>query len=224
MDYVKKYGELIKDKAGVKPERARSMIRLGLRAENARTKLLPNKEMPKAFRMLTHLAMESVLQALDHPEKSCWTNIFAPVEIMQCFGLQCVSMECLSSFMSGFKIEDYLIDYAQNEGIASTLCSYHKNFIGGVDSGVLPKAAMSVTTSMICDGNSRMSPGICPRNNILHIGNAVHITHLCMAMQFHTLYRTVIHSAFCKIRNLFNTGHGTDGQVMVIFIYHGDAF
>ena len=115
MDYVKKYGELIKDKAGVKPERARSMIRLGLRAENARTKLLPNKEMPKAFRMLTHLAMESVLKALDHPEKSCWTNIFAPVEIMQCFGLQCVSMECLSSFMSGFKIEDYLIDYAQNE-------------------------------------------------------------------------------------------------------------
>ena len=107
MDYVKKYGELIKDKAGVKPERARSMIRLGLRAENARTKLLPNKEMPKAFRMLTHLAMESVLKALDHPEKSCWTNIFAPVEIMQCFGLQCVSMECLSSFMSGFKIEDY---------------------------------------------------------------------------------------------------------------------
>ena len=153
MDYVKKYGELIKDKAGVKPERARSMIRLGLRAENARTKLLPNKEMPKAFRMLTHLAMESVMKALDHPEKSCWTNIFAPVEIMQCFGLQCVSMECLSSFMSGFKIEDYLIDYAQNEGIASTLCSYHKNFIGGVDSGVLPKAAMSVTTSMICDGN-----------------------------------------------------------------------
>lgn len=49
MDYVKKYGELIKDKAGVKPERARSMIRLGLRAENARTKLLPNKEMPESF-------------------------------------------------------------------------------------------------------------------------------------------------------------------------------
>ena len=58
MDYVKKYGELIKDKAGVKPGRARSMIRLGLRAGNARTKLLPNKEMPKAFRMLTHLARE----------------------------------------------------------------------------------------------------------------------------------------------------------------------
>ena len=92
--------------------------------------------------MLTHLAMESVLKALDHPEKSCWTNIFAPVEIMQCFGLQCVSMECLSSFMSGFKIEDYLIDYAQNEGIASTLCSYHKNFHVG-----LPPSAHSYPAS-----------------------------------------------------------------------------
>lgn len=153
MDYVKKYGELIKDKAVTRPDTARSMIKLGLKAENTRTKLLPKKEMPEAFRMLTHLAMGSVLSALEHPEQSCWTNIFAPVEIMQCFGLQCVSMECLSSFMSGFKIEDYLIDYAENEGIAPTLCSYHKNFIGGVDAGVLPKAAMSVTTSMICDGN-----------------------------------------------------------------------
>lgn len=153
MDYVRKYGELIKNTAVSHPDRARSLIRLGLKEEKVRTKLFPDKEMPKAFRMLTHLAMESVLHALDHPEKSCWTNIFAPVEIMQCFGLQCISMECLSSFMSGFKIEDYLIDYAENEGIAPTLCSYHKNFIGGVDSGVLPKAEMSVTTSMICDGN-----------------------------------------------------------------------
>jgi benzoyl-CoA reductase/2-hydroxyglutaryl-CoA dehydratase subunit BcrC/BadD/HgdB len=153
MDYVRKYGELIKDKAVNHPETARSMIKLGLKAENTRTKLLPDKEMPKAFRMLTHMAMDNVLAALEHPERSCWTNIFAPVEIMQCFGLQCISMECLSSFMSGFKIEDYLIDYAENEGIAPTLCSYHKNFIGGVDAGLLPKAAMSVTTSMICDGN-----------------------------------------------------------------------
>ena len=78
MDYVKKYGELIKDKAGVKPERARSMIRLGLRAENARTKLLPNKEMPKAFRMLTHLAMESVMKALDHPVEILLDEYFCP--------------------------------------------------------------------------------------------------------------------------------------------------
>ena len=62
-------------------------------------------------------------------------------------------MECLSSFLSGFTCEDYFIDRAEQKGIASTLCSYHKNFIGAVDSGVIPTAAFGVTTSMICDGN-----------------------------------------------------------------------
>ncbi|MFQ9393791.1 MAG: 2-hydroxyacyl-CoA dehydratase family protein [Lachnospiraceae bacterium] len=50
-------------------------------------------------------------------------------------------------------MEDYFIDQAESVGIAATLCSYHKNFIGGVDAGVVPKALRSVTTSMICDGN-----------------------------------------------------------------------
>ena len=50
-------------------------------------------------------------------------------------------------------MEDYFIDQAESVGIAATLCSYHKNFIGGVDAGVVPKALLSVTTSMICDGN-----------------------------------------------------------------------
>ncbi len=38
-------------------------------------------------------------------------------------------------------------------GIASTLCSYHKNFIGAVEAGILPKPVLGVTTSMVCDGN-----------------------------------------------------------------------
>lgn len=62
-------------------------------------------------------------------------------------------MECLSSFLSGFTCEDYFIDRAESRGIASTLCSYHKDFIGAVDSGIISPARLGVTTSMICDGN-----------------------------------------------------------------------
>ena len=153
MDYVKAYGELIKKTAVSRPVMARRLINVGLTEEVLRTKYFPKKEMPQALRMLNHMALQKVLKALRRPENSCWTNIFAPVEIMQCFGLDCVSMECLSSFMSGFQIEDFLIDAAESEGIASTLCSYHKGFIGGADSGIFPPAPLSVTTSMICDGN-----------------------------------------------------------------------
>lgn len=153
MDYVKAYGELIKKTAGSHPLAARRMIYAGLIEELIRMKIAPKKEMPQALRMLNYQSVRKVYQAIRHPENSCWTNIFAPVEIMQCFGLDCVSMECLSSFMSGFMIEDHLIDTAESEGIASTLCSYHKGFIGGVDSGIFPPAPLSVTTSMVCDGN-----------------------------------------------------------------------
>jgi hypothetical protein len=144
LDYVKAYGELIKKTAGAHPLAARRMIYAGLIEELIRMKIAPKKEMPQALRMLNYQSVRKVYQAIRHPENSCWTNIFAPVEIMQCFGLDCVSMECLSSFMSGFMIEDHLIDTAESEGIASTLCSYHKGFIGGVDSGIFPPAPLSV--------------------------------------------------------------------------------
>ena len=153
MDYVKAYGQLIKKTANTHPGAARRLIYAGLIEEQLRMKLFPKKEMPQALRMLNYMSLNKVYKAIRHPENSCWTNIFAPVEIMQCFGLDCVSMECLSSFMSGFMIEDYLIDTAESEGIASTLCSYHKGFIGGADSGIFPPAPLSVTTSMVCDGN-----------------------------------------------------------------------
>lgn len=96
---------------------------------------------------------KNTLHALEYPESTVWCNLFAPVEIFQCFGLSALSMECLSSFLSGFTCEDYFIDRAESRGIASTLCSYHKDFIGAVDSGIILPARLGVTTSMICDGN-----------------------------------------------------------------------
>lgn len=153
MDVIKKYGEMIKNTTENNPKRACGMIKLGLKEETIRHGIKAEKGMPKGYAKLNHMALKSVLATLEHPEKTVWTNIFAPVEIMQCFDLQCISMECMSSFFSGFQIEDYFIDQAENAGIAATLCSYHKNFIGGVNAGVIPKADLSVTTSMICDGN-----------------------------------------------------------------------
>ena len=150
LDVIKKYGDFIKNTTPERPERARKLIRLGPE-EVLRHGLLPDKGMPKAYTRLNQLALKSVLSALEHPEKTVWTNIFAQVELLQCFGLSSIS-GCLSSFFSGFTVEDYFIDQAESVGIAATLCSYHKNFIG-VDAGVVPKALLSVTTSMICDGN-----------------------------------------------------------------------
>lgn len=150
---VKTYGKIIKKYAPDHPLAARRMIVAGLGLEKFRTRYLADRNIPAAYRYLNTYAVGEVLEALRHPQQSVWANIFAPVEILQCFDVHSLSVECLSSFLSGFMIEDYFLDFAENEGIAPTLCSYYKNFLGAMDSGVIPPAAFAVTTSTICDGN-----------------------------------------------------------------------
>lgn len=147
------YGNAVRKLIPEKPEKAGVLIRAGLHLESFRCAHFADKRMPKAYRFLNSKAVGVVGDALDHPETYAWTNIFAPTELMQTFGLTCVSMECLASYLSGFWLEDYFIDRAEDEGITSTLCSYHKNFIGAVEAGILPKPVLGVTTSMVCDGN-----------------------------------------------------------------------
>ena len=153
MNIVKTYGNYIKKYAGTHPAVSHKMIDIGLHLEQFRTEHFAEKTMPKAYQKLNTLGVKNTLHALEYPESTVWCNLFAPVEIFQCFGLSALSMECLSSFLSGFTCEDYFIDRAESRGIASTLCSYHKDFIGAVDSGIISPARLGVTTSMICDGN-----------------------------------------------------------------------
>ena len=153
LNVAKVYGNAVRKLIPGKPETAGALIRTGLHLESFRCAHFADKRMPKAYRFLNSKAVGVVGDALGHPESYAWTNVFAPVELMETFGLTCVSMECLASYLSGFWLEDYFIDLAEDVGIASTLCSYHKNFIGAVESGILPKPVLGVTTSMVCDGN-----------------------------------------------------------------------
>ncbi len=154
MGVIQTYGNIIKRYAPNQPQAARRMITAGLALNRFRIARFGDKKTPDAYRYLNTYALEEVREAIRHPEQTVWANLFAPVEILQCFDVHTLSVECMSSFLSGFTIEDYFLDYAEDEGIAPTLCSYHKNFIGAVDSGVIPPAAFAVTTSTICDGNT----------------------------------------------------------------------
>ncbi len=153
MDIVKKYGDVIRQKAEKEPQKALKMIRFGFGLEYQKASKLADRQLPLGYREIYRAAVKNTGEVLANPEKSVWTNIFGPVEIFHCFGLNPTSLEMLSGFMSGFRTEDYFIDLAESRGIASTLCSYHKHFIGTVDSGVMPSPAFIAVTSSACDGN-----------------------------------------------------------------------
>ncbi len=153
MGVIQTYAKIIKKRIPKSPEKAYKLITTGLALEKFRSRHLSDKRLPKAFKYLNTFAVNEVLQALKDPKNTVWANIFAPVEILQNFGVHVLSVETLSSFLSGFTLEDYFLDYAESRGIAPTLCSYHRNFTGAVDSLVIPPAAFATTTSTICDGN-----------------------------------------------------------------------
>lgn len=153
MFVVDKYIDYVKDEAIQHPEKSWDKILLGFKANKWRTRLLPNKNISKGYQKLESMMMGLVADSLSREGSYVWGNIFAPCELMQCFGLRTLSIECLSCYMSGYHLEDYFIDYAQSIGIAPTLCSYHKTFVGGVESKVVQKPEYAVTTSLSCDGN-----------------------------------------------------------------------
>ncbi len=153
MFVVDKYIDYVKQEAVQHPEKSWDKILLGFKANKWRTRLLPNQKISRGYQKLETMMMSLVADSLSHEGSYVWGNIFAPCELMQCFGLHTLSIECLSCYMSGYHLEDYFIDYAQNIGIAPTLCSYHKTFVGGVESKVVQKPEYAVTTSLSCDGN-----------------------------------------------------------------------
>lgn len=153
MYVVDKYIDHVKKEAINRPEKSWDKILLGFRANKWRMKLLPNRNLSRGYQKLETMMMSLVADSLSREGSYVWGNIFAPCELMQCFGLHPLSIECLSCYMSGYHLEDYFIDYAQNIGIAPTLCSYHKTFVGGVESKVVKKPEYAVTTSLSCDGN-----------------------------------------------------------------------
>ena len=148
-----KYIDYVKEKTIENPEESWGRILLGFKANKLRTKLIPKKGMSKGYQKLEAMMMSFVVDSLGKPESYVWGNIFSPCEIIQCFGLGTLSIECLACYLSGYHLEDYFIDYAQNTGIAPTLCSYHKTFVGAIDSGAVPVPRYAVTTSLSCDGN-----------------------------------------------------------------------
>ncbi len=148
-----KYIDYVKNQTAENPSQSWGKILLGFQANKLRTKLLPKKEIAKGYQRLEAMMMSFVADSLSKPDSYVWGNIFAPCEIAGCAGLNTLSIECLACYLSGYHLEDYFIDYAQNTGIAPTLCSYHKTFVGAIDSGAVPVPKYAVTTSLSCDGN-----------------------------------------------------------------------
>ena len=83
MNAAKLYGNLIWREQKKDPAKAGRMISAGLHLYAWSIRHFPHKGMPKAYQYLNDQGLENVAKGLDDPSRLAWTNIFAPVEILE---------------------------------------------------------------------------------------------------------------------------------------------
>lgn len=165
MDLIKHYGSIIKENIDT-PSRTRALLKTGYTLNYKFMDKFPNHQFPSSLQYLEKICMKFILEPLKHPERSAMVNLFAPCEFLHALDIYPMFVEGISSYLSGTKCEDGFIDYAEKMNIPETLCSYHKTFIGAVESKLLPKPRFAVTTTMACDANI---------NTFRHVANCLDI-------------------------------------------------
>ena len=153
MEIIETFGHYVENLTDKKPQSARRLLKTGWEAQNLKFRYMQDKRLMPADRHLANLMMDTMLWPLQKPEDSVIVSIFTPCEMMQEVGLHPYNVEGFSCYLSASKAERTFLQQAENQGIAETLCSYHKTFLGAAQKGLLPKPKCIVYTNLTCDAN-----------------------------------------------------------------------
>lgn len=153
-DIVETFGAAVDDLAGAKPRAAGSLLLAGFKLKRLQTRRLPDRALLPSGQAGARLALEGVVDALDHPNKAVVTSIFLPNEPFLAVGLKPVTAEALADFTTGAKAEEGFVRAAEEAGVPQTYCSFHKVLLGYAASGALPSVPMVADCSVACDANT----------------------------------------------------------------------
>lgn len=153
MEIIETFGHYVENLTDKKPQSARRLLKTGWEAQNLKFRYMQDKRLMPADRHLANLMMDTMLRPIQKPEDSVIVSIFTPCEMMQEVGLHPYNVEGFSCYLSASKAERAFLQQAENQGIAETLCSYHKTFLGAAQKGLLPKPKCIVYTNLTCDAN-----------------------------------------------------------------------
>ena len=184
MDVVATFGKVLEANAFTHPKRARRILLTGWRLQDAALALAPDKRLPSSRRYVSKVAMDCILDSLSHPDEAVAVSAFAPSEPLLAMGLKPLSVEQVSCFMAGSKAEEAFIQRAENIGFPSTLCSYHKTFLGTLESELMPSPRCTVYTNVACDGNLVTFPHVADMRDIPAFGIDVPAEHGEEAVSF----------------------------------------
>ena len=153
MEIVKTFGHYVDVLSKDHPSAARWLLKTGWELQDVKFRVAKDKNLLPADQYLAHIMMRLMINPLMDPDHSCIVSVFTPCEMMQEVGLHSYNVESMSCYLSGSFAEREFIQKAEETGIAETLCSYHKIFLGAAYEGLLPRPRCIVYTNIACDAN-----------------------------------------------------------------------
>ncbi len=150
------------------PEKTLKQLSFVYTAAGLQCKYFPSKLLLPARQYMQWAAADSAIKPLRNPKNSAIVSLYLPCEILHAMGIYQMFPEALACYLAAAGSEKIFIETAENNGIPKTLCSYHKAFIGLVESGVLPSPKFIINTSLACDVNHLSFRRVADYYNVPH--------------------------------------------------------
>lgn len=150
---IELFGKHIYSLTQKKPLAARKELAFVYNAAGLMCKYFPTKKLLPSRQFMQWAAADSAIKPLKSGRGSAIVSLYLPCEILHAMGLKLMFPEALACYLAAAGSEQIFIKTAENNGLPKTMCSYHKSFIGMVETGVLPKPDFIVNTTLACDAN-----------------------------------------------------------------------
>lgn len=152
-DLIELFGNHIYKTAPTNPLSARKKLCFAFSMAGLMCKYFPTKKLLPSRQFMQWAAADSAITPLKTGKNSAIVSLYLPCEILHSMGISTLFPEALACYLAAARSEQVFIDTAEQNFVSQTMCSYHKAFIGMVETGVLPKPDFIINTTLACDAN-----------------------------------------------------------------------
>ena len=150
---IELFGNHIYKTAPTNPLSARKKLCFAFSTAGLMCKYFPTKKLLPSRQFMQWAAADSAITPLKTGKNSAIVSLYLPCEILHSMGISTLFPEALACYLAAARSEQIFIDTAEQNFVSQTMCSYHKAFIGMVETGVLPKPDFIIKTTLACDAN-----------------------------------------------------------------------
>jgi benzoyl-CoA reductase/2-hydroxyglutaryl-CoA dehydratase subunit BcrC/BadD/HgdB len=106
-------------------------------------------------------------------ERVAWCGVVAPFELLNAMGVTSCFVEFIGAMLASTGSVAPMLEQAEQEGLATDCCGYHRAVKGATDQGLMPRPDFLIGTSAIC------SAGLASIENLAeHFGKDLFVIHV----------------------------------------------